>query len=183
MAKKSSARTANPPDLSDQAVAETTRPHPFDGLREFWQTTAPYDPHRPLESLQARYDQGKALRQQTPRESHATWTPPVDRPDPVSTVLDSNAGREEGLIPLRMERMAESPFAFLRGACAVMARDLAQTPISGPQVMLDGDAHINNFGLYGTPQLDVVIDINDFDEGTVGMGSKATGRQRQCGWS
>jgi uncharacterized protein (DUF2252 family) len=165
MAKKSSARVAKSLKAPDKTVEP---PHPFDGLREFWQTTAPYDPHKPLDLAQARYDQGKALRLQTPRESHATWTPPADRPDPVSTVLASNAGREEGLIPLRMERMAESPFAFLRGACAIMARDLAQTPISGPQVMLDGDAHINNFGMYGTPQLDVVIDINDFDEGIVG---------------
>ena len=112
--------------------------------------------------------QGKALREQTPRESHATWTPATDRADPVATVLASNVGREESLVPLRMGRMAASPFAFLRGACAVMAGDLAQTPISGLQVMIDGDAHINNFGLYGTPQRDVVIDINDFDEATIG---------------
>ena len=59
-------------------------------------------------------------------------------------------------------------FEFLRGACAVMAGDLARTPISGPQVVIDGDAHINNVGLYGTPQRDVVIDINDFDEATIG---------------
>lgn len=140
----------------------------LEGLREFWQTTAPFDPARKLDSWQTRYDQGKALRELTPRESHATWTPPTDRADPVATVLASNAGREEGLIPLRMGRMAESPFAFLRGACAVMAGDLARTPISGPQVIIDGDAHINNFGMYGTPQRDVVIDINDFDEATIG---------------
>ena len=117
---------------------------------------------------ETRYEQGKALREQTPRESHATWTPAADRADPVATVLASNVGREESLIPLRMGRMAASPFAFLRGACAVMAGDLARTPISGPQVVIDGDAHINNFGLYGTPQRDVVIDINDFDEATIG---------------
>jgi uncharacterized protein (DUF2252 family) len=86
----------------------------------------------------------------------------------VATVLAGNVGRDERMIPLRMERMAATPFAFLRGACGVMAGDLAHTPISGPQVYIDGDAHINNFGLYGTPQKDVVIDINDFDEATVG---------------
>jgi len=64
--------------------------------------------------------------------------------------------------------MVASPFSFLRGACGVMAGDLARTPISGPQVYIDGDAHINNFGLYGTAQRDVVIDINDFDEATIG---------------
>jgi uncharacterized protein (DUF2252 family) len=137
-------------------------------LREFWQTMAPYDPARTLDSLQTRYEHGKALREQTPRESHAEFQRASERADPVATVLASNAGREKSLIPLRMGRMAASPFAFLRGACAVMAGDLAQTPISGPQVYIDGDAHINNFGLYGTPQRDVVVDINDFDEATVG---------------
>ncbi len=71
-------------------------------------------------------------------------------------------------MPLRMARMSASPFAFLRGAAAVMAWDLSHTPISGIQVLIDGDAHINNFGLYGTPQRDVIIDLNDFDEATVG---------------
>ncbi|MCE9604924.1 MAG: DUF2252 domain-containing protein [Planctomycetia bacterium] len=140
----------------------------MDGQREFWQTTAPFDPARSLDSSESRYQQGKALRLRTPREDHAAWTPPADRADPVATLVTANVGRDEALVPLRMGRMAASPFAFLRGACAVMAGDLARTPISGPQVMLDGDAHINNFGLYGTPQRDVVIDINDFDEATVG---------------
>ena len=71
-------------------------------------------------------------------------------------------------MPLRMGRMAVSPFAFLRGAAAVMAWDLSHTPVTGMQVMIDGDAHINNFGLYGTPQRDVIVDLNDFDEATVG---------------
>lgn len=87
---------------------------------------------------------------QTPREDHAAWAPPADRADPVATLVAGNAGREEALVPLRLGRMAASPFAFLRGACAVMAGDLAHAPVSGLQVMLDGDAHINNFGLYGT---------------------------------
>ena len=71
-------------------------------------------------------------------------------------------------MPLRMGRMAASPFAFLRGAAAVMAWDLSHTPVTGMQVMIDGDAHINNFGLYGTPQRDVIVDLNDFDEATLG---------------
>jgi uncharacterized protein (DUF2252 family) len=136
--------------------------------REYWQTAAPYDPSITLASRETRYEQGKELRDKTPREAHAEWTPAADRPDPVETILASNVGREESFIPIRMGRMASSPFAFLRGACAVMARDLANTPISGPQVLIDGDAHINNFGLYGTPQRDVIIDINDFDEATIG---------------
>jgi uncharacterized protein (DUF2252 family) len=154
---------------SKKKPARTSTASPaLTGRREFWQTMAPFDPEQALDSWEHRYAQGKALRVQTPRESHADWTPAADRADPVATVLADNVGREERLIPLRMERMAASPFAFLRGACAVMAGDLARTPISGPQVYIDGDAHINNFGLYGTPQRDVVIDINDFDEATVG---------------
>jgi uncharacterized protein (DUF2252 family) len=153
--------------FADSSTATATA-RDLEGLREFWQTTAPFDPLRALDSWQTRYELGKHLREQTPRESHAAWKPVADRADPVATLLASNAGREESLVPLRMGRMAVSPFAFLRGACAVMAGDLATTPISGPQVMIDGDAHINNFGLYGTPQRDVVIDINDFDEATIG---------------
>lgn len=137
-------------------------------FREYWQTTAPYDPSRILDSRETRFEQGKELRNLTPREIHAQWTPAPDRPDPVETLLVSNVGREERLVPLRMGRMMQSPFAFLRGSCAVMARDLANTPTCGVQMMLAGDAHINNFGLYGTPQRDVVIDINDFDEVTIG---------------
>ena len=166
MGKKSSATSATATEL-DQPIQATTL-HDLESQREFWQTMAPYDPARPLDSWQTRYELGKSLREQTPRESHSIWMPTADRADAVATVLKSNAAREESLIPLRMGRMASSPFAFLRGSCAVMAGDLSRTPISGPQVMIDGDAHINNFGLYGTPQRDVVIDINDFDEATVG---------------
>jgi uncharacterized protein (DUF2252 family) len=135
---------------------------------EFWQTRPPYDPRRPLESVESRVEKGEALREKTPREAHADWAPAPDRPDPVAILEAGNEGRQENLIPLRMGRMAASPFAFLRGAAAVMAWDLARTPISGLEVAIDGDAHINNFGLYGTPQRDVVIDINDFDEATLG---------------
>lgn len=135
---------------------------------EFWQMRPPYDPRRPLESVASRVEKGEALRENTPREAHADWAPVPDRPDPVAILEAGNQGRQENLIPLRMGRMAASPFAFLRGAASVMACDLARTPISGLEVAIDGDAHINNFGLYGTPQRDVVIDINDFDEATLG---------------
>ncbi len=168
MSKKSSAKSANATESPDQPPETSAAPRNLASQREFWQTSAAYDPLQPMGSRETRYEQGNALRAQTPRGAHATWTPAADRADPVATLLASNAGRDERLIPLRMGRMAESPFAFLRGACAVMAGDLARTPISGPQVLLDGDAHINNFGMYGTPQRDVVVDINDFDEGTIG---------------
>ena len=112
--------------------------------------------------------EGKKLRKAVPRESHAEWSPPKNRPDPVKTVMANNKGRQKDLIPLRMGRMAASPFAFLRGSACVMARDLSTTPISGISTVMDGDAHLNNFGMYGTPQREVVFDLNDFDEATVG---------------
>jgi uncharacterized protein (DUF2252 family) len=115
-----------------------------------------------------RRQQGKDLRNRIPRESHAGWKPAKDRPDPLDLLESSNAGRQKDLIPLRMGRMAASPFAFLRGSAGVMAWDLSHTPVSGLDVVMDGDAHLNNFGLYGTPQRDIVFDLNDFDEATIG---------------
>jgi uncharacterized protein (DUF2252 family) len=115
-----------------------------------------------------RHAEGKALRRAVPRESHAHWQPRKDRLDPLKLLEESNQGRLKHLIPLRMGRMAASPFAFLRGAACVMAADLSRLPISGFPVVMDGDAHINNFGMYGTPQREVVFDLNDFDEATIG---------------
>ena len=122
----------------------------------------------PGESWERRNEHGRLLRETTPLESHAGWTPPKGRPDPVATLLASDAGRQEDLLPLRHGRMAASPFSFLRGAAAVMAWDLSHTPNTGVPVVICGDAHLNNFGFYGTPQGDVVLDLNDFDEVTVG---------------
>jgi uncharacterized protein (DUF2252 family) len=107
---------------------------------------------------------GRRLRDAVPFDAHAAWQPESDRPDALERVLANNAGRQERLIPLRMSRMAASPFAFLRGAATVMAWDLAHTPSIGHHVMIDGDAHLNNFGLFRTPRQDVVFDLNDFDE-------------------
>jgi uncharacterized protein (DUF2252 family) len=120
------------------------------------------------DSWEKRHEIGRQLRAQTPREAHAEWSPPKGRPDPISIVLRTNEGRQAELVPLRMGRMAASPFAFLRGAAAVMACDLAQGPSSGLHVVIDGDAHCTNFGLFGTPEHDVVFDLNDFDEATIG---------------
>jgi uncharacterized protein (DUF2252 family) len=111
---------------------------------------------------------GKELRRAVPRESQAEWKPGKDRPDPMKLMAQSNKGRQMHLVPLRMGRMAASPFAFLRGSACVMAADLSASPISGISVIMDGDAHVNNFGFYGTPQREVVFDLNDFDEATVG---------------
>jgi len=135
---------------------------------EFWQTMTAYNPLKASDSIETRYEAGRAIRKRVPLESHAEWKPPELRPSGVDFVIASNAGRQENLVPLRMGRMASSPFAFLRGAAAAMAWDLSHTPISGIQVIIDGDAHINNFGLYGTTERDVVVDLNDFDEAIPG---------------
>ncbi len=112
--------------------------------------------------------QGKALRRSVPREAHAAWKPGKERPDPLALLARSNKGRHSHLVPLRLGRMAASPFAFLRGSACVMAADLASSSISGIAVVMDGDAHLNNFGMYGTPQREVVFDLNDFDESVIG---------------
>jgi uncharacterized protein (DUF2252 family) len=117
---------------------------------------------------QKRHADGKDLRRTVPRESHAEWIPSKDRPDPLKLIAENNKGRQKDLIPLRMGRMAASPFTFLRGSACVMAGDLSTSPISGIPVIIDGDAHLNNFGFYGTPQREVVFDLNDFDEVTIG---------------
>lgn len=121
-----------------------------------------------IEPWNTRVAHGESLRSSAPFEAHAHWTPAPDRADPLAILAASNVGRQSELVPLRMARMAESPFSFLRGAAAVMAADLAKAPSVGLNVVIDGDAHFNNFGLFGTPQRDVVLDLNDFDEVTIG---------------
>jgi uncharacterized protein (DUF2252 family) len=122
----------------------------------------------PLPTVEHLHAQGKRMREKVPRELHAQWKPEATREDVLSILRRSNAGRQKRLIPLRMERMAASPFAFLRGAAAVMAYDLFPTPTIGYNVVLAGDAHLGNFGLYGTPQRELVFDLNDFDETVLG---------------
>lgn len=107
---------------------------------------------------------GKALRRTVPRQAHATWRPPSDRQDPIAALEASNAGRIPALIPIRYGRMMRSPFTFLRGSAALMAADLANTPTSGVQVQACGDCHVLNFGLFATPERNLVLDLNDFDE-------------------
>ena len=115
-------------------------------------------------SVAYRRDAGKALRKQVPRRSHAEWSPTTDRPNPISLLEEQNRTRLEYLVPLRFERMSASPFTFLRGTAIVMAADLAATPVSGIRVQMCGDAHLNNFGIFATPERNQVFDLNDFDE-------------------
>ena len=107
---------------------------------------------------------GKAARSTAPRTSHGEWEPAAGRADPVELLERQAASRVGHLIPLRYGRMLASPFAFYRGAAAVMAADLAGTPWSGLEVQLCGDAHLANFGAFASPERDLVFDLNDFDE-------------------
>ena len=112
----------------------------------------------------ARAAAGKDLRSSVPRASHRVWTPPEDRRDPVDVLIESNVGRLPELIPIRFGRMLVSPFTFFRGAAAMMAADLAKTPATGLRVQACGDCHLLNFGVFATPERNLVFDINDFDE-------------------
>jgi uncharacterized protein (DUF2252 family) len=107
---------------------------------------------------------GKALRRQVPRRSHGDWAPAPDRPDPLSLLQAPDEGRLEHLLPIKYGRMVASPFACLRGSATVMAADLAATPTTGIEAVLCGDAHLSNFGVFATPERQLVFDINDFDE-------------------
>ncbi len=107
---------------------------------------------------------GKALRDEVPRVAQGGWKAAKDRFDPVKLLHDSNEGRMPQLVPIRFGRMAQSPFAFYRGAAAIMAADLATTPSSGLIVQACGDAHLMNFGGFATPERNILFDINDFDE-------------------
>jgi uncharacterized protein (DUF2252 family) len=107
---------------------------------------------------------GKSIRKQVPRSSHGDWTPATDRPDPLDLLQAQDKGRLQDLLPIKYGRMVASPFAFLRGSAVVMASDLAASPVSGQNVLLCGDAHLANFGVFATPERNLVFDINDFDE-------------------
>ncbi|WP_369234569.1 DUF2252 domain-containing protein [Streptomyces sp. R21] len=109
-------------------------------------------------------DEGKALRERVGRGTHAELTLDAARPDAVAAVEESNRGRIPGLAPIRVGRMAATPFAFLRGSAGLMAYDLARTPMTGIAAQICGDAHAANFGLYGDVRGGLVIDLNDFDE-------------------
>lgn len=115
-------------------------------------------------SYEQRRAEGRSRREEVPRSRHARWEPGPGRPDPVMRLEASNATRVPDLVPVRYGRMMVSPFAFLRGAAQLMADDLAGTPVSGYRVQACGDAHLANFGVFATPERNLVFDVNDFDE-------------------
>lgn len=151
-AKKRTAKTAKVvPALTGRAAARTPR-----------RALTAFPDSREKQSAAA-----KELRSAVPRSQLATLKLPADR-DPLAILVAQNKDRLQSLLPLRRQRMAESPFAFFRGAAAVMASDLAQTPATGLQVAIGGDAHLSNFGLFASRDRDLVFDLNDFDEAAVG---------------
>jgi uncharacterized protein (DUF2252 family) len=117
-----------------------------------------------LLSPEERIARGKAARSMVPRASHGTWVPAANRPDPIALLEEQAEGRIPELVPIRYGRMMISPFTFYRGAALLMASDLAATPRSGLTAQLCGDAHLSNFGIFASPERQMMFDINDFDE-------------------
>src|SRR3954469_5018599 len=118
---------------------------------------------RPVDRAE-RYALGKRLRERGPRKASGAWAAPRGRPDPVQQIMDSHEGRVGRLVPVRVGRMVESPYGFLRGTAVVMAEDVARLPATGITPVVCGDSHLGNFGFYASPERDLVIDLNDFDE-------------------
>jgi uncharacterized protein (DUF2252 family) len=115
-------------------------------------------------SVEERLAFGKAFRSKVPRADHAHYETAHHRPDPVDILEKQNAIRAQKLVPVRFARMLASPFSFLRGSAAIMAGDLAHTPVTGLQVNACGDMHVANFGVYASAERNLVFAINDFDE-------------------
>lgn len=111
-----------------------------------------------------RYALGRSLRVRVPRSALGEWVARDGRTDPVALIERSHDGRVARLIPIRVGRMIASPYGFLRGTPNVMAEDFAQLPATGITPVICGDAHMGNFGFYASPERDLVIDLNDFDE-------------------
>ncbi|HVN60312.1 MAG TPA: DUF2252 domain-containing protein [Gaiellaceae bacterium] len=115
-------------------------------------------------TVDERIARGRDERAAVPRSSHGSWEPAADRSDPIALLEEQAASRVPALVPIRYGRMLESPLAFYRGAALIMAADLAATPHSEINVQLCGDAHLSNFGVFGSPERKLMFDINDFDE-------------------
>jgi uncharacterized protein (DUF2252 family) len=123
-------------------------------------TPAPLEHPTPAE----RAARGKAARREAKRSAHADWEPARSRPDPVELLEEQARTRVAELVPIRYGRMLLSPLAFFRGAAAIMASDLADSPRTRLGAQLSGDAHLGNFGVYAAPDRRLVFSLNDFDE-------------------
>ncbi len=144
-------------ELRSRSVSRPVqKPRPRSGANGEWRTT------------EERVARGKAARAGVPRASHAEWNPSLRRADPIDLLEEQALARLQELVPIRHGRMAVSPFAYFRGAALPMASDLAGTPQSGLHVQLCGDAHLSNFGMFGSPERHLFFDVNDFDETAMG---------------
>jgi uncharacterized protein (DUF2252 family) len=130
-------------------------------------TASPKPQVVPNLTVAERAARGKAARAEVPRSKQAEIEFPAFR-DPIALLEQQSASRLPELVPIRYGRMLASPFAFYRGGALIMASDLARTPSSGLRAQLCGDAHLANFGLFGSPERNLVFDINDFDESAPG---------------
>jgi uncharacterized protein (DUF2252 family) len=115
-------------------------------------------------TVDERVARGRTARRQASRSEQGRWRPAPDRADPVALLEEQAVSRVPELVPIRYGRMLVSPFTFYRGAASIMSADLAPTPVTGITVQLCGDAHLSNFGVFGTPERQLIFDINDFDE-------------------
>ena len=123
--------------------------------------------HAPVTSHDEQVESGRGIRDELPRSAHAVYRADADR-DPLGILQRQHEARVPELVPLRIERMLSSPFAFYRGTAAIQAADLAREATTGIRVVICGDAHLSNFGIYSSSQRSLVFDLNDFDESTVG---------------
>jgi uncharacterized protein (DUF2252 family) len=114
--------------------------------------------------LDERRAKGAEWRDKVPLRAQAEWKPSANRADPVEVLIEQGKSRIEELLPIRYARMKRDAFAFLRGAAAIMAADLAAAPATGLRVQVCGDCHLGNFGGYASPEGTPVFDVNDFDE-------------------
>jgi uncharacterized protein (DUF2252 family) len=138
--------------LSGHVVLATADSNAFQSLR------------RTTTSREERFRIGRELRHKVPRQTLGYWQPRSNRPDPVDLIRESHEGRLDFLIPIRVGRMVSSPYGFLRGTAVVMADDVARLPSTGISPVVCGDSHLGNFGFYASPERDLVMDLNDFDE-------------------
>jgi uncharacterized protein (DUF2252 family) len=115
-------------------------------------------------SRRERFAIGRTLRKQVPRKALGRWEAPIGRRNPVELIQESHRGRLDELVPIRVGRMIKSPYGYLRGTAIVMAADVARLPATGITPVICGDAHLGNFGFYASPEGELVIDLNDFDE-------------------
>lgn len=118
----------------------------------------------PMEPISERIARGKSIRKECPRSAHGEWTPRRDRSDPLSLLASQDEMRIKHLLPLRYARMMRSPFAFFRATALITASDLSHGARTNLFVQLCGDCHLSNFGIFATPERNVIFDLNDFDE-------------------